>query len=210
MTWFSQHWLDIVGWGGSTVLVISLMQTRLLRFRIINTIGCVLLVFFNSMLHVWPMVGVNLVLCGVNLWFIVKLLRERHDDSAFEVVQVQPHDEYLRHVLRVHEADVLSFNPEFVLDPFDSDQSAFLVLRGDETVGLVLLRVEGGVGRILLDYVTPRFRDFAPGEFVWRRSDVLRDLGITKVVTPTGMREPYYPRIGFRPEGDAWALEITR
>lgn len=210
MTWLGEHWLDIVGWGGSLVLIISLMQTRLLRFRIVNTVGCVLLVVYNSLMHVWPMVGVNVVLCLVNLWFIVRLLRERHDDSVYEVVHVRPDDDFLRHVLRVHEGDVLTFNPEFIHDPFDADQTAFLILKGDETVGVVLLSVTERKARILLDYVTPRHRDFSPGEFVWRRSDVLADLGIDRVVTPEGMRDPYYPRIGFRPDGDAWSLEVTR
>ena len=48
-------------------------------------------------------------------------------------------DEYLRHTLRVHGADILRFNPDFVHDPAD-DQDAFLVEKGDETVGVVLLR----------------------------------------------------------------------
>ncbi|MGN0064545.1 MAG: hypothetical protein ACI379_09915 [Nocardioides sp.] len=209
MEWLTDNWLDVLGWGGSAVLIYSLMQTRVLRFRVINLVGCVLLVAYNSLVGVWPMVGVNVVLTVINLWFIVSLVRDRHDANAFEVLGVRPDDEYLRHVVRVHEADIRTFNPSFVHDPFAENQSAYLVLKGDETIGVVLLRAEGDVAHVLLDYVTPRFRDFSPGEFVWRRSEMLSERGFRRVVTPAGMRDAYYPKIGFTRDGEAWALDLA-
>ena len=59
------------------------------------------------------------------------------------------------------------------------DRHPFLILKGDETVGVVIIRVDGDVAHVELDYVTKRFRDFSPGEFVWRESGMLRDLGIS-------------------------------
>lgn len=201
-------WLDVVGWGGSALLVFSLLQTRVLRFRVLNLIACVILVGFNAAVGVWPMVGMNLVLSAINLWFILRLTSQRHDDTVFEVLEVGPADEYLRHVLRVHGGDILRFQPDFVWDPGLPGQHAFLVQRGDETVGVVLLCVEGDTARVRLDYVSPRFRDFSPGEFVWRRSQLLADLGVRRVVTPTGMVEPYYSRLGFERDGASYVLEL--
>ena len=63
------------------------------------------------------MVGMNIVLALINLWFILKLVRERHDEAVFDVLRGAGWDEYLRHVLRVHGADILKFNPDFVHDP---------------------------------------------------------------------------------------------
>ena len=80
--------------------------------------------------------------------------------------------------------------------------------KGDETVGVVLLREEGGTAKVLLDYVTPRYRDFSPGEFVWRRSGLLADHGIRHVVTPPSMVGAYYDRLGFRRDGDSWVLDL--
>ncbi|WP_374456566.1 hypothetical protein [Nocardioides sp.] len=208
MTWLADHWLDLLGWGGSALLVYSLLQASVLRLRVLNGIACVILIVFNAVLDVWPMVGMNTVLVAINAWFIVKMLRERHDETAFQVLQVGPADEYLRHVLRVHGEDILRFNPDFVHDPGDT-QDAFLVQKGDETVGVVLLRQEAGTAHVLLDYVTPRYRDFSPGEFVWRRSGLLAELGIRRVVTPPSMVGAYYDRLGFRREGDSWVLDVA-
>ncbi|MDR7253776.1 hypothetical protein J2X46_002766 [Nocardioides sp. BE266] len=208
MTWLSDHWLDVLGWGGSALLVYSLLQASVLRLRILNAIACVILIVFNGVLEVWPMVGMNTVLVAINAWFIVKMLRERHDEKAFEVLQVSATDEYLRHVLRVHGEDILRFNPDFVHDPGDT-HDAFLVQKGDETVGVVLLREDGETANVLLDYVTPRYRDFSPGEFVWRRSGMLADRGIRRVVTPPSMVGAYYDRLGFRREGQSWVLDVA-
>ena len=120
MTWLADHWLDVLGWGGSALLVYSLLQASVLRLRILNAIACVILIVFNAMLSVWPMVGMNVVLVAINAWFVVRLLRERHDETAFEVLEVDPTDEYLRYVLRVRGADILKFNPDFVHDPRDA------------------------------------------------------------------------------------------
>ncbi|MBB6626431.1 YgjV family protein [Nocardioides sp. KIGAM211] len=208
MNWLDDHWLDLLGWGGSALLVFSLLQARVLRFRTLNLVACLILLVFNALLDIWPMVGMNLVLAAINIWFIVKLLGERHDDAAFEVLEVGPGDEYLRHVLRVHGADILRFQPDFVWDPADEGGHAFVVLKGDETVGVVLLHADGEVARVRLDYVTPRFRDFSPGEFVWRRSGLLQDSGCRSVVTPPGMVGAYYDRLGFRREGESYVLRL--
>jgi hypothetical protein len=204
-------WLDLVGWLGSALLIFSVMQARLLRFRVLNLLACVVLTGFNAALEIWPMVAMNLALCVINIWHIRKLVGTRHDEASYDVLEVGPDDEYLRHVMRVHGADILKFQPDLVWDGASPGRSAYLVQRGDETVGVVLIRDEGdGVARVQLDYVTPRYRDFSPGEFVWRRSNVLREHGFTRVLTPPSMVGPYYERLGFQRDDTtgAWTLDL--
>ena len=202
-------WLDALGWAGSALLIFSLMQARVLRFRVLNLVACVILVVFNALLGIWPMVAMNVALSLINLWFIRRLLTERHDDKAFAALEVGPNDEYLRHVLRVHHADILKHQPDLLWDGAEAGRRAFLVTHGDETVGVVLAREElDGVLHVELDYVTPRFRDFSPGEFVWRRSSLLREQGFRRVVTPQAMLDPYYDKVGFRRQGDVFVLDL--
>jgi hypothetical protein len=204
-------WLDLIGWCGSALLIVSVMQARLLRFRALNLLACVVLTGFNAALGIWPMVAMNIALSLINLWHLRRLVTTRHDDAAYVVLEVGPDDEYLRHVMRVHGADILKFQPDLVWDGNAPGRSAFLVERGDETVGVVLLRDDGdGVARVQLDYVTPRFRDFSPGEFVWRRSNLLRGRGFTRVETPAGMVDAYYERLGFRHDdaSGSWLLDL--
>jgi hypothetical protein len=205
-------WLEVVGWTGSALLVWSLLQARVLRLRAINLLGCLVLIVYNGTLRVWPMVGLNVTLALINLWYLRRLLASRHDAGAYEVVEVGTDDEFLAHVLRVHAADIARFNPGFRPGAVGTGPGAcaFLVVRGDEVVGVVLVRDAGdGVAQVELDYVTRRFRDFTPGEFVYRRSDLFTGRGFRRVVTPPGMVAPYYPRLGFRRTGEAFTLDLV-
>lgn len=205
----SGWWLEAIGWFGSVVLVVSLLQTRLLRLRAINLIGSLILLSYNALIGVLPMVGLNAVLASINIYYLVTMLRSRHDPATYTVLEVGPADSYLRHLLRVHESDIRQFNPDFVHDPH-AEQLAFLVQRGDETVGVVLARDAGdGVAQVTLDWVTPRYRDLSPGEFVYQTSGLFTDHGFRTVVSPPGMVQPYYQRLGFRQEGLSWQLELT-
>ncbi len=199
-------WLDLIGWAGSALLVWSLLQTGLLRLRLLNLIGCVVLIFFNAAIEVWPMVGLNIVLAVINIAYLYRMLATRHDDRAYAVVEVRPDDAFLTYLLDLHAEDIARFNPEFKRS---GSELAFLVLREDELAGMVLMHDYGqGTAQIELDYVTQRFRDFTPGEFVYKRSGLFTSRGFRRVVTPPGMVSPYYGRIGFRRVGEVYELEM--
>jgi hypothetical protein len=199
-------WLEAIGWIGSAVLVWSLLQTQLHRLRLINLVGCLVLIGYNTANHVWPMVGLNVVLAVINVYHLTRMARDKHDPAAYEVLEVAGDDTYLRHVLRVHEGDIRQFNPDFVHDPFSGDV-CYLVLKGDETVGAVLVRDAGhGTAQLLLDWVTPRHRDLSPGEFVLGGDGPLRHRGFRRFLPPPDMVEPYYAGLGLRRDGDAYVL----
>lgn len=178
-----------------------------MRLRALNLVGCFVLVGYNAAILVWPMVGLNVVLAGINVWYLVGLLRTRHDDRRYQVVRVGTDDDFLGYVLRTHAADIARYNPGFQWQG-GPGRSAYLVLRGDDLVGVVLVRaVDETTAQVELDYVTKPFRDFTPGEFVYRSSHLFTDRGFRRVLTPPGMVAPYYDRLGFHRSGDSYVLE---
>jgi hypothetical protein len=232
--------IQVVGWAGSVLLVVSLLQTRVLRFRVLNLVAAVVLVAFNAVIAVWPMAAMNLVIAGINAWHVVRLLRTRHDAHHYAVLPIGPDEPYLRHLLHLHRRDIERFNPGLLLTappvgleggPDDTsplplgaavvqapaaaagpaDRLAFLVQSGGETVGLVLAhRTAPGTAQVDLDYVLPRFRDFTPGEFVFRPDGPFAAAGISTLVAPRGMQgsERYLGAVGFLRRDDDLVLEL--
>jgi hypothetical protein len=203
--------LDAFGWISSILVVWSLMVARVLRFRVLNLAGAALATAVNAIIGLWPFVAMNGAIAVIDVYWIWRLLRERHDERAYEVLEVAIDDAYLRHLLRVKSDDLRATHPSFrapaeVETPADG-RSAFLVLRGDETVGMVIVRDAGqGVGEVELDYVTERFRDFTPGEFVYRRSGIFPDKGFRtlRMVDDVPAEHGYYAQVGFRRADGRW------
>lgn len=196
----SSVWWEVVGWVGSGVLVLSLLQSRVLRLRQLNLVASVLLVAYNGVLQIWPMVAMNVAISAINIGHLARLLRGRHDPAVYSVVEVDPGDRYLRHVLDHHRGDIERFTPALAWDPDRPGSLAFLVLRDTEMVGVVLAHEAGdGVAQVELDYVVPRFRNFTPGEFVYRSSGLFTSRGFHRVVAPRSMRraDRYLHDIGF-------------
>ena len=201
---------QVIGWVGSGLVVLSLMQARVLRFRWMNLAGAVVATVYNAVFGIWPFAAMNGAIAVIDVYWLWRLLRERHDSAVYEVVEVAPDDAYLQHVLGVHAADIAQFRtPATAAVGATAPRLAFLVVRGDETVGVVqVVEVGAGVGQVELDWVTPRFRDFTPGEFVYRRSGVFAEHGFRRLVVPAGQAD-YLTRVGFRHGVDGWVREVA-
>ena len=208
-----QLWFIAFGWIGSILVVWSLMVARVLRFRWMNFAGSVIATVYNAAIQLWPFFAMNLAIAIIDAVWIWRLTRERHDDAVYKVIPVAAGDGFLQHVLATHAEDIAKVQPDFAAEaPAGDARSAFLVVRGDENVGVVALRNEGaGVGVVELDWVKPSFRDFTPGEFVYRESHTLEEAGFRRleVEETESTDEVYLLRMGFAPHGTRWVMELA-
>lgn len=143
--------LEILGWVGSALVILSLAQARVLRFRMLNQVGAALAVGYNVALAICPLAVMNAIIAVIDLCWLRRLLTERHDPAACSVVAVAPTDGCLGHVLGVHLDDIRTFQPSYAVPSGDARRWAFLVQRDAETVGAVVVRDDGdgsGVRRI--------------------------------------------------------------
>ncbi|MDE0572080.1 hypothetical protein ON058_01465 [Demequina sp. B12] len=203
--------LEIIGWVGSLLIVASLMQARVLRFRWMNFIGAVIATAYNAAVGVWPFAFMNFAIAVIDIYWLRRLYAERHDDATYQALAVSTDDAFVRQLLATHERDISEHRPDFDALPLDGHtRRTFLVVRGDEAVGVVAIADRGdGVGEVELDWVKERFRDFTPGEFVYRESGVLADAGFSRLELPVadGQDEAYLTRVGFTRDGGQWVRE---
>lgn len=74
-------WVEVFGWIGSALLIVSLLQGRMLSLRVINSVASAMLVVYNILVETWPMVGMNAAVILINAWHIRKILRERKSEQ---------------------------------------------------------------------------------------------------------------------------------
>lgn len=222
-------WFEAFGWLGSGLIILSLMQSRVLRFRVLNLAGAVISMIYNAAIGVWPFATMNLIISSIDIYWLNRLLRDRHSPAAYEVLEVGVDDAYLGHVLRTHLPEIRQRHPQISLEVpamalgtgrgsgapqgaavSPARRAAFLVLKEAETVGVVLVRDEGkGVGAVELDFVTTRFRDFTPGEFVYQQSGVFEERGFRRLVVDDAVAEgEYYSRVGFDRVAGRWERRL--
>lgn len=201
--------VDLLGWAGAALLAAYVIPVDLLRRWTLRLLGNALLFAYAVLGHIWPLVLSSVAMIA---HLLVKRLRlESADEPAtsFAVIEVGPQDEYLRHVLRVHGADILQYQPGFVWDGAAPGRQAALLLHGAETIGVLLYEEpEPDVADLILDYVTPRYRNLGPGAHVFSPGGFFAAQGFRLVRTPPGMREAYYDRMGFERDGDRFVYRV--
>src|SRR3954471_12621753 len=117
-------WLEIVGWVGSLLVIVSLTQARVLRFRVLNLAGAVIATAYNAIVGIWPFAVMNGVIAVIDVYWLFRLHRERHDPQVYGVLEVPADDSVLRHLIDTHATDIARFHPAFTTagptDPADS------------------------------------------------------------------------------------------
>lgn len=205
-------WLEIFGWTGSVVIVVSLLQTRILWLRVVNSMGCVIHIIYNSIVGVWPMVGMNTVLLAINLYYLNRLLRQRHSARSYCVSPIGLNEPLLKHVLELHELDIRKFAPGLGANMIDKAERAYLVTTGDEIVAVVLSHrgATPDTECLLVDHALPKFRDFTPGQFVYGPNGPFAQLGRQRIIAPAGMKNAvrYHAAVGFKAEGDQFVRHL--
>jgi hypothetical protein len=78
--------IEIVGWAGSVLLVVSLLQSGMMRLRLLNLIAAIVLVGYNAAVETWPMVGMNAAVAIIDIWYIIRLRADAKSINAVEPV----------------------------------------------------------------------------------------------------------------------------
>lgn len=193
--------LETIGYVASVLVAASLTMSSVLRLRVLNLAGSATFTLYGLLIQAYPVAAVNAFIVGVNVFYLRRMLGAR---EYFRLLETRPDADYVRHFLAFHREDIARFLPDVDLEAARADLALF-VLRDTVPAGLLLGRVEHDTLHLYLDYVTPPYRDFKVGRFLFReQADFFRARGIGHVVSPPGTRahEAYLRRMGFRPEGE--------
>lgn len=64
--------IEIFGYVSMVVVLVSMLMKNIRTLRIVNTVACVMFVVYGFLLHAYPIVIMNLLVIGINLYQLKK------------------------------------------------------------------------------------------------------------------------------------------
>lgn len=195
---------EFIGWAGSALVIISLIVPSIRRFRVLNLVGSLIATIYNIYFGIWPYAAMNGAIVLIDAYWLWRLTRDNDDEErGYTVLEVGAGEALLARFLDRHAAAITKAFPRFEREAL-SDARVFLTLHEDEVIGLFALQPEGDVGRILIDFVTERFRDLTPGAYLYNQAELFTGLAVKSVaVALRDATDPvYFVKQGFTDRGD--------
>ena len=197
--------IELFGYLGSTLVVVSMLMASVVRLRVINTIGSVISGTYALIIASFPLALMNGCLIVINVYNLVKLLR---DKQQYDMLSCGKEDPFVRYFLNRYLADIRQYFPDFTMESSDA-QKAFLVCCQGNPAGILLGKAgEDGTLEVALDYSAPAYRDCSVGRFLYAR---LPDAGIHTLIFRAGRSEDharYLKKMGFTEARGAYTRKL--
>ncbi len=192
------NWIEIVGYVGSGLVLISMLMKSVIRLRIINLAGSVIFSVYALLIQSYPTAVMNICLAAINIYYLIRLSKPvRH----FSVYEDRPDSAWVTWLLSRYREDIGRHFPAFREDAVPQDARVFVVMQESEAAGILIGTPEGDSLAVALDYATPVYRDCSVGTALYA---ALPNHGI-RALTERDVPEthlPYLSRMGFKAEAD--------
>lgn len=185
--------LEIIGYVGSALIVISMMMTSVLRLRLVNILGCGISICYAIAVKAYPVAFLNAFLIVVNMAKIIQLFRL---EKSYHMVVSKGATGLPQYLVQKYNDDILNFFPDF--KKIDDDDDVFILMNGDIATGITAGKIDENKNfNVKIDYTTPAYRDNSAGLYLYKE---IGKLGCCKRVifeTSSKNHENYMYKIGF-------------
>lgn len=198
----SLDFLTILGYVASIIVAVSLMMSSIIKLRIINLIGAASFSLYGFLIEAYPVGFLNGFIALVDLYYIILFFNKK---DYFELLQIQKNDPYLTRFLEYYHQDIQKFFPNFSYNA-DLVDHCFLILRNMSVAGIFMAqKKENHTLYVALDYVTPAYRDFKNGDYIYNKLvDSFKNMGYQKIISLPWSKshEKYLRKLGFQKSND--------
>lgn len=155
--------VEMIGYLGSILVVVSMLMSSVVKLRVINTIGSGIFAAYALMIHSYPTALMNACLVGINLYNLARLNQK---DRAYNLAEAAAGDGLLSCLLDHYREDILTYFPGFT--GAGEGERAYVVFCGGDPAGVLLgTEAEQGTLKVTLDYSTPTYRDCSIGTYLY-------------------------------------------
>lgn len=197
--------IEMIGYLGSALVVVSMLMSSVVKLRVINTIGSGIFAVYALMIRSYPTALMNGFLIAINVYNLIKLNQK---ERSYDLVEGAQGEGLVRYLLDRYREDIRIYFPDFSTD--NGADRAYIVCCDGNPAG-VLLGTDNGHGtlQVLLDYSMPTYRDCSVGAYLYSR---LPSRGVHTLVfagQETRTHGAYLARMGFVKENGVYTKRLS-
>ena len=156
----------LLGYIASVLLAISLMVNNDLRFRGLNTMGCMAFIVYGILIHALPVILTNSLLLLINGFYLIKIYRAT---EHFDLLEFEPGVGLIKKFLSFYGKDINVYFPEFSAITA-ANNIRFVVLRDIVIANIFAASLdENGIADVNINYTVAKYRDFKVGKFIFEK-----------------------------------------
>ncbi len=190
-------WLEIFGYFGTLLVLLSMMMTSVKKLRLVNMSGSVVSAIYAALSNTWPVVILNVGLFIINA---VQLIRFNKVKRELIAVEADSRDANVKYFVDYYLDDIKLFFPSFDPD-HTGERQAFVVYNETEAIGILIGEKNGNEVNVEIDYVSKKYRDRSVAKFLF---NYLKEYGIKTIVASPSvpMHNDYLEAMGFEKMGE--------
>jgi len=197
--------IELIGYLGSALVLVSMMMTSVVRLRIINLIGGVIFSVYALIIRSYPTALMNIALAGINIFYLIRIFKEQ---KIYDAVRLNQNDGYFSYLIKRYRDDIIKIFPDATVDSTNADVAYLVCCDADPACLFLGKETAPGELEVLLDYATPVYRDASVGRFLYRqlRKDGYRSLAFTQNAES---HRDFLQKIGYEyKEGKGYVLNL--
>lgn len=174
----------IVGYLASILLAFSLLVNNDLKFRWLNTLGCLAFIVYGVLINALPIILTNSLLLLINLFYLVRLYKT---DEDFDLIEFKGSERLVHKFLSFYKKDIDAYFPDYRHEERDNALS-FVVLRDLVIANIfVATLTQDGTAMVQINYTVEKYRDYKVGKFIFEKE--------RKFLISKGVKQLIYTRI---------------
>lgn len=156
--------IEWIGYMASMLVLVSLMMASLLKLRVINLVGSVIFSLYGFLIGSYPVGIMNLLIVISNIYYLYKI---RNITEEFTIMETSVTNKFFNHFVAKNDNQIKQFFPKFKIEK-DKSYVAFYTFKNMSIAGVfVAIPYDEDTLKVLLEYVTPEYRDFKIGYYIY-------------------------------------------
>ncbi len=148
-------YLEIFGYIGTALVILSMMMTSVIKLRIFNMCGALISLIYAVCVNTWPVAVLNGCLLCINFVQTVRHFKKKEEDVI--LVRAGANDPTVKHLLGIWQEDVLKYYSSLNLQEMKGEETHILYV-GEKAIGFFVSAHGDEQNKSDILYLAPAYR----------------------------------------------------